>query len=371
MTDRLALSWAAFDLLASGEADAAGLRVLRDGQFSKHLLLLREVQRTTPDDDAYALLTRVQRHAPEVFRAAITEPHFGAWAARTLRQRRTGAHLRAIAAAAALRANLDFRIEVPATEVMLPGLGLCRGPIIDSTTEIAVPLRVLSAGHDVLLDDLNPYRDLPRLPASGRLTDRTALHWQSLYRSAWAALPKRRALAISSCVRTLVPLRTRGERSATSPDAFGSIALTTPRTGRELAATLVHECQHGILNAVHQLVELYDSADTSWYYSPWRTDPRPVHGLLHGAFAFLAVADFWRDRADDRAELNFTRIVLQLHRALEALESASLTEHGRRLVQNISSTVDSWGDVNPAPQALLELEYHWRTWRSRYPNLIS
>lgn len=365
------------DLLASGRSDAAALKLLRDGQVNKHLLLLRDVLNKAPDRRAFDLLSEVQRRAPTVFRDTIADPHFGTWAARTLRATDPAGytHLGAIAASAALRAGLDFHIELPAPSgaVLLPGLGLVRTThnrvVLGPATEISVPVRVLSAGHDVRLDDLNPYRDLPRLRVTNRLDERAAGRWQSLYESAWAALPRHRVHEITACVHTLVPLlRTNFSHdvSATSRDAFGAVALTTPRNGTTFAETLVHECQHGILNALHHLVELYDPADNAWYYSPWRLDPRPVRGLLRGVHAFLAVADFWRERD----EFKFTLTVGQLRRALDTLDHAGLTAHGRRLANGIRSTVDSWEGVDPPPEVLRQLENHWDTWRARYPNLV-
>jgi hypothetical protein len=32
------------------------------------------------------------------------------------------------------------------------------------------------------------------------------------------------------------------------------------------------------------------------YYVPWRDDPRPISGLLQGAYAYLGVTGFWRTR---------------------------------------------------------------------------
>ena len=60
-----------------------------------------------------------------------------------------------------------------------------------------------------------------------------------------------------------------------------------------LASVLVHECQHAKLNAVLDLIPL-SRPDQARYYAPWREDPRPLGGLLHGAYAYLGVSDFWR-----------------------------------------------------------------------------
>jgi hypothetical protein len=62
------------------------------------------------------------------------------------------------------------------------------------------------------------------------------------------------------------------------------------------AVGLLHETQHSLLNATTYLFDLIETPHTPGY-SPWRDDPRPTSGILHGAYAYLAVTRFWRAEA--------------------------------------------------------------------------
>ncbi len=102
------------------------------------------------------------------------------------------------------------------------------------------------------------------------------------------------AQAVAQLVRVIVPLErpSEGERSSSSPETFGAIALSRPRNATSLAVTLIHELQHLKLSAVIDLVMLTRPDDGRRYYAPWRDDPRPVSGLLQGAYAYLGISGF-------------------------------------------------------------------------------
>jgi HEXXH motif-containing protein len=92
-------------------------------------------------------------------------------------------------------------------------------------------------------------------------------------------------------------------------------------------------------------------------YAPWRDDPRPHVGLLHGAYAHLGVAAFWRRRTTaetDRAVLRHAGVeyVRWREAALEVcdglLSEAPLTALGRRFVLGMSDEMAGWRkDVMP------------------------
>ena len=89
------------------------------------------------------------------------------------------------------------------------------------------------------------------------------------------------------------------------------------------------------------------------YYSPWREEPRPLHGILHAIYVNLPLWDFWHDvrRAELSAERNLladgqlVQIPLQLAIAVRQLERharfsafgeflfAEMAAHVRRLRQ--------------------------------------
>lgn len=58
------------------------------------------------------------------------------------------------------------------------------------------------------------------------------------------------------------------------------------------AGALVHEAAHQRLDSARGVAPLLlPGIDDAIYTSPWRTDPRPIRGVLAGVHAFVAVAD--------------------------------------------------------------------------------
>ncbi|WP_103507449.1 HEXXH motif domain-containing protein, partial [Streptomyces sp. SM13] len=195
-------------------------------------------------------------------------------------------------------------------------------------------LPVRPGGPAVALDDTDPYRDLDRPIPPRRLTPRELGTWQRLFAEAVGLLDADPALAPASGsdatpasgpdpttgsgstrpgtlrpeeVRRIVPWPGRLPNgpveglSASTADAFGSMVVAEPPNGAALAETMVHEFQHSKLGALLHLFAMLDDDRTEEHYAPWRPDPRHLPGLLHGAYAFVGVAGFWRDRIGDRA----------------------------------------------------------------------
>jgi HEXXH motif-containing protein len=334
------------------------------------------------------------------------------------------AHLGAVAAAVAVFAEASVDVVAPARagSVALPTLGRLHvdaapvpappwqlvtlyvnraGVAIDGGTPVAVGvpplntprweavrrLRVEAGGlpFEVALDDLDPYRDCHGLGASSRLAVSAYDEWHRHLADAWRILVTRhpaRAEAVEAGLTVLVPISPAGRAnatSATSADAVGAVALTPPVSGLSLAATLVHEFQHTKLSALFDLVPLFRPIDGQLFYSPWRDDPRPLAGLLHGVFAFFGVADFWRAERHHTgpttalADFEFARILYQMKPAQrELLDSGRLTAAGARLARTLAATVDGWRQepLSAEPQRLAAdlATNHRAAWRLR--NLI-
>jgi uncharacterized protein len=204
----------------------------------------------------------------------------------------------------------------------------------------------------VTLDDLTPYRDAFQIPAAPRLHADDVGRWQIHFDEAWRLLTRhlpRRASELAMGLRTLVPLtldRTGAARSVTTRDAFGACGLTPPPSAAALAVAMVHEFQHSKLNAVLDLVPLYDRDDLSTYFAPWREDPRPIGGLYQGVYAFLGVADVMsalrgEPGLRDSAEWQFAITREQVRCGLDALlDARSLTAHGRQFATGIRQALD-------------------------------
>ncbi|GHF41120.1 aKG-HExxH-type peptide beta-hydroxylase [Streptomyces griseosporeus] len=150
----------------------------------------------------------------------------------------------------------------------------------------------------VLLDDVDPVAaaGAPRV----RLGDGEVRAWQAGAAAALRLLRVRHpgyASEVAAGLRALVPLPADAgaHRSGSAAERFGGVTLTRPASPLTFAETLVHETQHSKLVAVMHLVDLLDTdaGEQPLLYAPWRDDPRPPAGLLHGTYAFLSVARFW------------------------------------------------------------------------------
>ncbi|TDQ53464.1 HEXXH motif domain-containing protein [Actinorugispora endophytica] len=432
------LSDARFAALARGLGDGSTVALLRAAQLSKRLVRLRALHDAARDSGlavwflpGYALLARVQRTAPDAVREVLTLPQVGAWAAHTLRRLRGSvrldeplwadvAHIGAVAAAAAVRAGVDFSVEVPVREgaAALPGLGLAR---IGGTAATALvrgsggratvygdgrarvplpeepgvespdwlPVRRVAVEQDglrlsVALEDLDPYRDPHGLGAAPRLSADDAARWRRVVGGAWRLLVRDHpeyAAGVASGLGELVPLRGRDGgkgRNATSADSFGSASVSEPADEVSLAVGLLHEFQHAKLGALMDLIPLHGACGDRVFYAPWRDDPRPLPGLLHGVYAHMGVADFWRARRDpadgpdaEFARFEFTRWHAQTRGAADTVaRSGLLTPAGRRFLDGLrarlAETAPEAAAEPPSPRPALDASAdHALLWRLR------
>jgi HEXXH motif-containing protein len=386
---------------------------------------------------AYDLLSSVQRTHPRAVESILLHPYVGAWGVRCL-NRLYGldvaegvldggseldvelGYLAGIAASAAIQAGLAFEISVPIRDggILLPGLGAATVPsgscaeatlrsdgsvtqvLTASGCPIVVPvepgrnapgwtsLRRLHAHCGDLeitveLDDLDYYRSSVYPDVTGRLTDREAQEWRRVFELGWSLLVRdhrRYAHALAAGLKSVVAQISAepGQSiSATSTDAFGSIAMSRPPDAATLAVTLIHEFQHVKLSALLDLMPMYEIRTGTRYYAPWRDDPRPIGGLLQGAYAFLGVTDFWRAHQHsgeaahtDLAGFEFARWREQTGRAVTELAgSPELTDAGRLLIEGLRATLQAWaGETVPdeiAAQASDSAIDHRARWRMR------
>jgi uncharacterized protein len=145
------------------------------------------------------------------------------------------------------------------------------------------------------------------------------------------------AQALHAGLRAVVPLcpPASGTRSATARQAFGAVAVALPADRCRIDELLVHEFQHSKLFALCDLYELYDGADTRRLRVPWRPDPRPVEGVLHGSYAHLALAQLSKLRGPAGREA-WLRYRNWVYAACDALnETKALTPDGERFVEGM------------------------------------
>ena len=423
-----------FDALAEGGGGAEAIRELTSAQYSKHVILLRGVASAARAagpvqerwaSNGYGLLAEAQQRDRVAADAVIRYPSVGAWALHAARTLGSGpsdhvedpagpaaepGSLSAVAAAAAIRAGLSAEIDVPVTggAVVLPSLGAAdvdaesaivritpeRSAIVWPGGEIPVSansgpsapgwsgLRVIKAGPaEFRIDDIDPFR-MPAAPfLAPRISAAEAGAWDQAFGPALELLERHHPLVFSevtAAISVVVPLLApdSGRVSSSSPETFGAVALSKPADPCKLAETLAHELQHVKLSALLDIVPLTVPDGSRRFYAPWRNDPRPVSGLLQGAYAFLGVAGFWRRQrhlesgdAWLRASAEFARWRSAAGQvAATLLASGQLTSAGTDFVKGMALTLESWQD-DPVPEeartlARCEAEEHLAAWQA-------
>ncbi|MGW0479569.1 HEXXH motif domain-containing protein [Nonomuraea sp. NPDC003214] len=389
--------------LAAGGGGAEAVRHLVAAERSKQRLLVLGVVRQSAGhrhakavEHAYDVLADVERASPRAVAATLAHPAVGAWAASTVNELKRGAgepaQLGAVAAAAAVRARVACWAQAPVRQggVMLPSLGRIDlgapdgppGELVDvrvhadGTVEAGerrvrvtagerdgwVPLRRIGGGGiELLVDDLDPYRWRAETMIDRRLSEAELRAWESCLASAWRTLAAHHwtiAGETAAAITVLTPIKgpARGMNSASAPGRFGAVALSTPPDGRWLASTFAHEVQHGKLGAIMDVVELLEP-DDSLHYAPWRPDPRPLAGLIQGAYAYLGVSGFWRRQrhheSDLRPHIEFAHWREAAHEVTGTLlDSGRLTPPGVEFVTAMRATLSAWLDEAVPPAAL-------------------
>jgi HEXXH motif-containing protein len=398
-----------FDALAAGGGGAGTISRLRAVERSWRLVQLRAVLDAAreqpaatgplpPMAQAWELLVAAERQDPAEVDELLLHPQAGTWAGYLLRRMRGSTsgpvplwvdlgYLHALAAAAALRVGLDFRIAVPVRDgfAVLPTLGAAQAPqaprwdqaevrrsggagfvdvpggVVAVGGEGWVPLpsvRVQAAGQALVvsLDSIDPYRNL-RTPTPPQPFPAAELaRWRDLLSRAWHLLVEafpHLAPALARGLSSIVPqppaqrFRTM---SASAGDAFGSMLVSELCDATELAVTMVHEFQHIKLGALLHLTPMHQSEPPQRLYAPWRDDPRPLGGLLQGVYAFTGITGFWavvRQRLGggdaQLAQFEFARWRQQVSAALAMLaDLPQLSGAGRRLLAGLSSTAERW-----------------------------
>ncbi|MEV0676150.1 HEXXH motif-containing putative peptide modification protein [Actinosynnema sp. NPDC050436] len=419
-----------FDRVCAGPAAGPALRALRDAEnaLRKQLLLafdseLRRNDRASavlPDfDAAWELLLRVEDTHPELVDGIVMFPAVGLWLQRAIKQLggefpdrpadRAGIGvLHAVAAAAAVRAGVDCAIRVPVVRgvVSLPTVGrfdvavddgvdfvrltasggrtaLDHGgtPLAGGFTEVRRHrAEVAGLALDVVFDDADPHRAFTEgTSPPDPVDDAEFARWRAQLDEAWSVLVDWHpgyAEELAQGLVSLVPLTREGKLvGASCAAAFGAVALSEKATADDLADALVHELQHSKLNALLELGPLHEPDEQRRFYAPWRDDPRPLNGVLHGIYAFASVVEFWHDRrgrvAPERAaeaEFAFVLRALQVRSAIEDVAAtARLTARGRLFLAALSdrlaareAALTRADRTGPVADLVADHRAHWR-----------
>jgi HEXXH motif-containing protein len=416
-----------FSQFCAGPVDAETVTMLRDGQYSRRRLLLSALigelnGRDDAIERAWRVLAVADRAAPAVLADVLMSPLVGVWLVRILRRLRGAAadgpalpvelgFLVSLAGAVAIRARVPCVLRVPAVDgaVTLPTVGQVRFGTATVFTKLTVApdgVAVTLAGTDrvcpvpggaeffpvhrlavvaedlrldVEIDDSTSYREFtapipprPLTPADlDALATRLEQTWEILVR--WHP---ETAAELAAGIATLTPRPSSSKVvGSSSPMAFGAVAASTDGSPDSLAATLVHEFQHSKLNAVLDLVHLHTDSGASWYV-PWRDDPRPLSGVLHGVYAFVSGVEFWcvrRRHVADVAAATFRYAYRhkQVSATVDAVRhSQDLTGPGRELVAAVARRLDRCA-LDDVPAEVVDLidtvmVEHRAIWRLRH-----
>ena len=117
--------------------------------------------------------------------------------------------------------------------------------------------------------------------------------------------------------------------------------IETHRAER-LAENIVHEALHLQLSLVETIKPLVvANQDEMRFFSPWKNEPRTVHGLLHGVYVFANLHYFWGQIAGNAtndsafAERRIEEINGELDTVQHLLSNRALTPMGRRLATSL------------------------------------
>jgi uncharacterized protein len=384
------------DDLASGYAGLATMSYLARSELAiTRALVVAVAKRSGPRGPAaagWALLSRLDRTAAEAVRSVLAHPYTRVWAVRCLNPHPSDAdpaHLGNLAAAAAIRANADAEITVSVRNgfVVLPTLGAVdlggtgAGSAVLSTTAKGFTVRGTSGSVTmrrvdlvtgsaslawrpshvleldslrVHLEDQDPHRDCHLWSPEEALSGLAVGSWRRSMANALRLIHSEvpgHIMGIHNGLYLITPLAPDllgHQRSATARDAFGAIAVAFAEES-ELAVMVVHELQHIKMGAVLDLVDLFDPGYEQRITVGWRTDPRPLEGVMQGTYAHLAVADVWRARSAHvspgqlRAEELYQQYRGWTAAAIDAMSATgALTPAGRRFVSRMADTVAGW-----------------------------
>lgn len=210
---------------------------------------------------------------------------------------------------------------------------------------------------DLVLADLAPEGLPPAAPAGPAERDR----WAARLAAGWRLLvdqhrPVAEEVAAAFTVLAPLPSAPSSHRSGTFRHGFGCVVMSLPTDPRAVALSLAHEVQHAKLGALMDLFPLSYGDGGRRHYVPWRDDPRPLAGLLQGAYAHLGVAGFWRRQRHReqgpgllRAQVEFARWRSAVDRVVRVLlDSQRLTPVGRLLAAGMREELAGWwGDPVP------------------------
>lgn len=128
------------------------------------------------------------------------------------------------------------------------------------------------------------------------------------------------ARLIQKTIQYYVPvvLMKAGQHHSFMSKAYpGVIFLSASTNPLLIAEAIVHEYAHTELDQITAFEPIVSGTDNAIYYSPWRSDARPMQGLFHAVYvffkvyAFLEMIDLQRLTASEQAYLIYRREIIR------------------------------------------------------------
>jgi HEXXH motif-containing protein len=174
------------------------------------------------------------------------------------------------------------------------------------------------------------------------------------------------------------PIDADTHASFSSPGLSGVVFLSPARDALQLAEAIVHEHGHTELNTLLRTRQLFHEVPGERYYSPWRSDARPLSGLLHALHVFCGVGEFLEklsdvDRANDydpQIRRRRRAIVARLKVGVQQVPPSRLVGDGHVVFDDLcvrTARLEArLGVLEKLPHWLVE---HARAWEEQHPTL--
>jgi len=159
-------------------------------------------------------------------------------------------------------------------------------------------------------------------------------------------------LRFGACVVVLKRASDSGPRNSSYSRLPGAALIGCNKNALVLAEDIIHEMHHNRLYAIEEngsffLDDRVHSTRDESFYSPWRSDPRPLYGVLHAVYVFSRVLRYWLNVArcgevtgqqHDYAMQRCAMLNQQLATGEQELEKhADFSEAGERLFAAMQS----------------------------------
>lgn len=212
----------------------------------------------------------------------------------------------------------------------------------------------LHGGMTLVLEDNNPIADREahpdKLGNALSLGDRSVEVWVGTLDQALALIEAQLPTLFGEMqlyIQRVVPVGfdARQHLSASYAEAIGTLYVSLHPNPMVMAEALIHEFSHNKLNALFEIDRVLHNAFSSTHPSPVRPDPRPLHGVLLAAHAFLPVATLYERMLECRhpwtSDPGFRRRLAQIvasnHQAVSTVVAAARpTAVGRGLVDELA-----------------------------------